>query len=174
MKGKNNQNLPVKLTFRKYFSKSAPLVGRIASHSPDEPRQRSLCISLYSHDWNIPMKLIKYWIWKMRSSQHTTRQTREKKTKCVCNICKDWHSAPFKSKTPRRWKDISKQRCNKKYVHIFQFRCIHSLCEMLHMCYKKFIKLGNNPKQHNIMSIFFPALWLWLCNITDSFRHTEN
>lgn len=49
---------PVKLTFRKYFSKSAPFVGRIASQRPDPPRHKSLCISLWVLK-NINKKLLK-------------------------------------------------------------------------------------------------------------------
>lgn len=46
--GKSNSHpvRPWNLTFRRYRSRSEPLVGRIASHSPGRPEQTSWCISL--------------------------------------------------------------------------------------------------------------------------------
>lgn len=38
----------MKFTFRKYLSKSDPLVGIITSQSPDAPRHRSLCMPLFN------------------------------------------------------------------------------------------------------------------------------
>ncbi len=39
-------NLPIKFTLRRYFSRSAPFVGLIASHKPGRPLHKALCISL--------------------------------------------------------------------------------------------------------------------------------
>lgn len=38
--------LPVKLTFLRYRSKSAPLAGRMASHRPGRPPHTAPCMSL--------------------------------------------------------------------------------------------------------------------------------
>lgn len=43
------RGIPVKFTLRKYFNRSAPFVGRIASHKPAVLRHSSLCISLSAY-----------------------------------------------------------------------------------------------------------------------------
>lgn len=46
---------PLKLTSRKYFNRSAPLVGRISSHSPGSSLHNVLCMSLWRNEnsWKI-------------------------------------------------------------------------------------------------------------------------